>query len=358
MRRERFLTVAAILVTALVLPRWRGEAAQADEDVALGASLAPRLDSEVLLSRRGELELRRAGGARRPVLEGLVGDAIRRQVAGWALVAARSCWANSLDCREILALRGGRGAGPGEVKEAPADRGVELVRQEAFVQGMSRTERANLYEVVIRSGAAKRGEWYFDAGDVGRRLVLGGDTSFLRQLEDRQRRDPDPALDGILSVMRALAGGQAERDLVNLIRDSVLEEVEEPPTPSETKHRSVREHTVTAILAMEVIRRHGLTSTLPELRRVTLSYRGVGTKRLQAANQESLEESSSHARSAVAAAVYRDAGRRLVELVGDLGDRRFEREQLGFTLWDQVNSAESALLKRNVLQPPQLVATE
>lgn len=344
----------------------------------------------VVLNARLDLEMRRAGGPRRHIVEQLLLDG-RTDDAFWSMKVTRACLAWVVDCARFLPL----------VEQMPehlsgdARKSVEydagLLRREAYVQAMSANQRRDVYLRALEG---------FPIGDP-QVSWLDADTAALRALEEGHD-DLIPAIRRVLNgrlkanrepiemhlrVREASISRRAGDTLLRLVQEGVGWDVErllaQPPmwnmdrllAESKRPKAGARHDEVplgVARLALDELRRVNPPGAREGLKEALTLYKPAEEKRIRDREEGLAREKRIEARGGQAVtlkvppekALDGRLSRDIVEAIGDLGDRDYERavfkDLLGgrLTLWDRVNKVEGELVKQGKMKVSEMVSGE
>lgn len=301
------------------------------------------------------LELRRGGGPREAALDGALARVRGANSLTWMAVLPTLCERGFVDCRRHAAA-----AQELEPLVTPEDRqyyeaALKAIRHEAWIRGLARPEivaylrqclaapdhlasdgscspqvaatRAVRLGLLELSGDIEAG---LKAGRIAKTPTLASAMNVADAL-----RSPEPA-----SALRALACDAARVELKSALVSGALLREARPETER-----------LTVEAAVEALRRLEARGEIGRLKDVVERYRELSEK-TESANVAS--GSGLKRRSALFG-----YGRTLAELVGDLGDREYERDALGVpTLWDRVREVESVLVRSRQVAPEETVTIQ
>jgi hypothetical protein len=296
----------------------------------------------VVLERRLELEFRRAGGPRRDAVADLLKAGERVATLDWGRFVIRACQERLVDCSGYVeaAVERSRTASP-ELHRWAESR-VKGIRQEAAIQALPSKTRQELYAKALRQGDARAGDVRVVAGDAVWRatregmapLVTSSDAAAALRLAETQ-----PVLRAEIELARALSTQDPGHALLELVA-------------RDTEHDATRVgdmkqgEPAAARMALAELRRLNPAGAADELKRILTE--ATRNKAAHAAAENSLRGAGSSGNLVLD----------IAEVVGDLGDREFERRMLGGrTLWDQVNDVEEALAKSGKIPRSAMVAS-
>lgn len=351
------MRTAPILAVAFVLSGFEASASDRMPCVpAESCALPADLSSPAVFQARVELELRRAGGSRPDVLKELL--AAGKGFIPWGNYVVAACQQGLIDCNNYLHEAEARE--PKGPAESLLSAQLAEIRRTAALQRLRRAERTQVYkQALIRRATTLEGMTLYQ-GDVAERLVAERMTELLpvlRQsasaLQERQRSTVAP----YLLILEALASPRPTQSLVLLVRQGVDEAVRRRARRSTgvTEPNLTTSAEVAASLALRELRRMNAADTLGSLKAIiedSLPGGSLTPERGGANGAPRLLDGNQPMASSVG-----ELGVGIAEVVGDLGDRDFERQSLGHrTRWDQVSAAERTLVEQGKLRREEMVS--
>jgi hypothetical protein len=319
----------------------------------------------IIMHRRFDLEMRRAGGPRQEVIEALLQEAFKRIDPAWGSWLLETCRNRVVDCGAYL-VRAAEWSGkvPPHASEKAAYE-HQLIRQEAALQAMTGHERKDLFRRILMKGADHEGPIHVDDGDAVMRAYQEGFLDLKPEIATANARHKGHDW-GFLDTYRALALAKASNDPVNallqIVRRGAELESSRKLLPEDAAQRPAladeRRAQVTAVIALTELRRINAPGIIAGLQEALKLYAPVKAY-VADRDQQQAAGSQEKARERVSPRSYLGTlGWSIAELIGDLGDRDFERTALGGRcLWDQVNEVEIVLVKRQLLKVGQMVTT-
>lgn len=306
----------------------------------------------VILNARYELELRHAGGPRPDRVDKLLRLRSNLEDPGWGADVIKACKDRLIDCREYVNLAATIVGRDTEDSQTTAARKhtYDQIRREAGLQSMTTQQRRTLYSKAFLQRVANDGDVELDAWNAAERALDEAMYDLIGSIRKAESDWPmhgwDIIEDRHIKIAEALASSDSKRALLNLVRAGIPTRHGEPPE-------------VTARVALSQLRRLNAPGTVEDLKALLELY--VPAKEKQAWDAQ--EKAQRLGRALVAsempsASAYLGfLGRNIVETIGDLGDREFEKKTLdGRTLWDQVNEVEIRLQKQGKLTASEMVS--
>lgn len=305
----------------------------------------------LVLDRRFELEMRRAGGPRPEAMEELLklGADINDQQWGKRVIDA--CVDRIVDCNEFVGVARVRAQREQRYQES-AHGQARRIGEEAALQRMSVKQRRVLYLEALRKGWAESNGIRLDGANAPFRILGERMYDLIGEIEKAWSEGLLAGSDRLgreIEIAKALSSADARERLIALVREGVLQPIDSPKE-------------LLAKMALNELRRLNVESTAEELRKMLELYEPAREKQERQA-RERIEKVRAEGRYLLPGELPdKDAylgvlGRKIIEAIGDLGDREFERKALGGrTLWDQVNEVERELVRRGKISEKQMVS--
>ena len=371
MRTGMLLAMLAMLLPASA-PAWSGPSPAHSEREPLPVDAT----SGVTLSARLGLEMRRAGGPRREVLESiLVAD--RTEDSAWSGRVATLCHEGVIDCGRFLPMLETLPDRVLPAQRKSAVSSAECVKEETCLQVLPMKQRQALYRQAIVTGhpITDLGPWLFDSECALRALHEGMDElipEIERGLGGRLHSNRE-AIEPALRMRKALISSDPTGALLKIIRHGAEVEVERTlRSVDEWEGYYHRAPGAEELFAMDAVREMGRLNPPGAAERLEVLY--ALYKPAEAKLERERNELLAQEKAGTLPRVYprreipRAKGlagrlaRSIVETIGDLGDREFERavfkDRLDDlpTLWDRVDRVEKELVKQGRLKASEMVS--
>lgn len=314
--------------------------AQSGRTVSCPAAALDQGGPHQILACRYELEMRRAGGPRKEVLESILTTGTETGDLVWEKEILDACMGGLIDCREFVPLVSA--VADHEKAHREAARGaVERIRQEAVLQAMSDSRRRAFYLKALVNGFAEDEGIRLDYRNAALRILDERMQDLMPRLQSELAIWPNPPsdlLENRVRIMNTLNSRDPQAGLLELVRAGILQSTDSPAE-------------LLAKRALRELRRLNIGGTAERLKEILQLYEGE-RERQENERRELLEKVQKERRPLLpheglrleANAYLGVLGRGIVETIGDLGDREFERRTLnGETLWDRVHQAELEL---------------
>ncbi len=253
---------------------------------------------------------------------------------------------------------------------------AECVKEEAYLQSLPTKQRQALYHQAIVTGRpiTDLGPW-LDAGECALRALREGMDELIpdieRALDGRLQSDRE-AIEPALRMRKALIAPDPAGALLKLIRHGVEVDVEHTLLPADKRPSDSRPFEAEVVFAMGAVnelRRLNPPGAAERLAAVYALYKPAEEK-LDRERDEMLAKEKAgtlprvYPRREVSPAkgLTGRLARFIVEAIGDLGDRDFERtvfkERLDGlpTLWDRVNQVERELVKQGRMEASEMAS--
>lgn len=315
--------------------------------------LDPIANAEIVLEKRYELELRRPGGPRPAAIENILKLRFENADRGWSRYALQACETGLSDCNEYLDTAAAKvRATHGRDREV-AEYDLGLFKKEAALAAMTVKQRRGFFLKALEKGRAEENGIELDAWNAAHRALQERMYDLIGSIQKAEAAFPGLQWEIIeqrdMLIARAWMSASPKEELVKLVRDGVPAAVDSPPE-------------ITARLSLAELRRLDAPGTSEDLKRVLELYRPAKEKQDRAL-QEKAAKAQSEQRYVLKeeipspTAYLSFLGWEIAEAIGDLGDRDFERKILGGrTLWDQVNEAETQLMRAGKLRQSEMVS--
>jgi hypothetical protein len=335
-------------------------------------------DAIMVRTAQLELEFRRAGGPRATIVETLLADLHKSGSEEWYTYARRACSAGLIRCADLV--------GPAEMlaqrQSPPADKYaeacIESLQIEAAWEALPLSQRRDYYLQAIRTRRVGQGSMVppdrVSLVDAVKRSLSDGLYADIRAEVERDKEglgfDAWAALQGPVAAALASGGDEPVRALLELVRRGAEEEcaVVTLMVQTGTGRAPLDDEAVSAArYAVPALRKLAGTGTLEGLKEIAALYSkavaiGEEQRRQGLEAQEHRKDASPLIQDETVDPLTLMATTlwpSIAELIGDLGDREFERAALGGRcLWDQVHEVEVELVKRGKLKPEAMVSVE
>lgn len=329
--------------------------------------LAPDIASRALSQQRFLLEARHVGGARREVVEELLATDYATGDPAWAARVLEFCKDGTISCVEYAPLVAER------IQTSAPDDGVRLSRvQAAFrcesaLQNKTRDQRRDIYLAALNGDPQLEiSDCGFNWANVCRRAASEGMPEVVSQAEKTRVRRGDTTGGSLLTIYKALVSEKPDRELIRILRQSVLYEVsisQKSQKELSAAYAATQEVIGTGHLAVVQLRRRNAPALIDELRAILRLYDGIRdqyaaeSKRAVDSAQRDGSRAVDRALAVRPTSYLMQLGWEVAEAIGDLGDREFERATLGGrTLWDQVHEAEEELARQGKIRRSEMVS--
>lgn len=328
--------------------------------------LLPSLDDPRTVSARLELETRRARGPRSDRLASILRSEARSSKRLRASFVVESCVDGALRCSDFSDLAAeciSEDAGPRRQKDILD---LHRIRQEADLEAMDADKRIELFRSVLRGRSATVGDLVLDWEAVAFRVVRARIDTLLPDVRATMTQPshaaPPQLLQDMLRVREASLGSDGAETLLQLLQPIVECQVRgllgaaKPGDSCGTPNL--------ANLLVAELRRLGNPEVVPRLKELLQLYSRDDERQreLFESRRASLGNKTPYFLPESSMPTYRTAlARQLVLLIGDLGDRGFEREVLAArfqgeaALWDVVRDVERVLHARRELSHAEAV---
>lgn len=305
-----------------------------------------------VLACQYELEMRHAGGPRKEVLEGLLQRAAELQDPDWGRRVVEACVAHYADCNEFTATAAAmaeREKTNPEVARSLAKR----IHDESALQAMTPERRRGFYLAALTQGFAKEDDIGLDYRNAAVRIVGERMLDLLPRVRSESAKwlnPPSELLKRKIELVQTMAAPNVEDRLVDMVRDGISH-----PGDGVTQLLAIE-----ALQELRVLNRDGTDRRLKQLLDLyEPAAQEAETRRKQVILKRDQERVSllSQERAELERGSHLGLLRKkVIEAIGDLGDREFERTAIGgTTLWDSVHESETALAKRGQLSPKDMV---
>jgi hypothetical protein len=333
--------------------------------------------SGVTVSARLGLEMRRAGGPRREVLESiLVAD--RRDDSAWSGRVATLCHEGVIDCGRFLPFVESMPDRVPPTQRESAIGQAQCLKEEAYLQALPMKQRQALYRQAIVTGHSitDLGPW-LDSDNCALRALHDGMDELIPDIERGLRgslRSNRESIEPALRMRKALTASDPEEALLRLVRHGVEVEVEHTLMPADKRpsdYRPFEAEVLFAMGAVDELRRLNPPGAAERLAALYALYKPAEEKLERERDELLAKEKAGTLPRVYPARVISPAkgltgrlARSIVETIGDLGDRDFERtvfrERLDGlpTLWDRVNQVEKELVKQGKIKASEAVSGE
>jgi hypothetical protein len=337
---------------------------------------------DVVVRARLDLEYRREGGPRRDKIEQILLDSKTSDASCggryWSYAATTACVNWVVDCATFVPhLDPLPQNSTGDAKKKAEYESV-LVRREAYLQGLSASARHDVYRALIEGQRVDDAtlDW-LDCDSAALRALRESFDDLIpvirRNLNGRLKANRG-VVGWDLRIREAVISPDPTSALLALIREGVTADVKRGlKTAKELKNDYPLDDSpfILARRALRALRRVDPPNAAQSLKELLPLYRPVEEKWER-------DQREARARGDIGnpfgppklelppgqIPLVGQLSRDLVEAIGDLGDRDFERtifrERLGlpFTLWDRVNQVERELVKRGELKADTMVTGE
>jgi hypothetical protein len=307
--------------------------------------------SHEVLRCRYDLEMRRAGGPRSETLERILLETAVSGDLGWALRAIDDCRDRLADCHAFsadaakLAERGGN-----EAKWAKHVAAV--MADETAVADMRPKDRNEFYLRALRERTAEEGGVRIYGGDVMRRVLRQRILPLFAAVESACAEgslETRNICAHVIPTLKAVGSSNPATRLLELVRQAVGKPTDQPSQ-------------LAAYASLDQLRRLNLEGTAERLKEVVKLYEPL--KEAYERKRLEMREEAGRKRPLLPRGWERGErdylgvlGAQIIEVIGDLGDREFERAALGRrTLWDAVRDVELRLVNQGKLLPSEMVS--
>lgn len=321
----------------------------------LDGPLVANLESNAGAISRAEilLELRRGGGPRSSTLEAPLRRLWEADRMGWLAILPWLCERGHVDCREHVDA-----ALQLESQLAPEDRqyyqaALKFLRYEAWFRGLSSAERIDYLRKCVVTPERIDDDGSCSPQQAATRGLRLGLVELDADIDAGLRSGlirKTPTLAAAMIVAVASQTAERESNLFALVSDAARAELKSALEANKLTHEA-RPETERLVVqgAVDGLRRLNARGQIGSLRQIVERYRSVTRQSALHSGPASL--AAPGGRSVRTGQVF-GYGEQVAELVGDLGDRDFERETLGApTLWDRVQEVESKLVLTRQLDP-------
>lgn len=333
------------------------------------------LKNDLVLRLRLELEYRRAGGPRHDIVERIVMDG-RTGDSRWSYRATIACVDGRTACAPLVpVLRSILDRHLTEIDRKYIEHGVALVAHHAYLEGLPASVRKEAYRRLLAGEHVDDPELkWLDPDNTALIALREGVDDLIplirHGLEDRLQANRS-SIGTEMRVREAVISGAPGSALLALVREGVKFDVELGLRPSDMGKKgplSPIDETPLHLArrAMEALRAIDRPGAVKPLKELLELYRPVEERREREEKSNSLMGQWLRAAPGLELppGQRRLVGRlsgELVETIGDLGDRNFERttfkNRLGLPiLWDRVNKVETELVKQGKLSADQMVS--
>lgn len=339
--------------------------------------LPAELKRGVVVQARLDLEYRRASGPRRDIVEQILLSSKSAEPL-WGYLATTACLEWVTDCTDFVALMESR---PQELTADAAKKAEyesTLVRREAYLQGLSAPARHEVFRKLIEGARVEDPQLsWVDCDLAALRALREGFDDLIpvirRNLNGRLHANREP-IEMDLRVREGVISTDPKSALLALIREGVRADVKRGLKTEEQLRKESPSHDSWFILArkaLAALRRVNPPDVVQDLKELLGLYRPVEEKWQRDREEEKArgalirfyappEPQLPPGQTPLVGRLSRD----LVETIGDLGDRDFERtvfkNRLGlpFTLWDRVHQVEESLIKQGTMKASGMVTGE
>jgi hypothetical protein len=369
-----FFTVLALLLSASVPATEKPTRAYSERE-----PLPVDATSRITLSAQLGLEMRRAGGPRPATVEVLLRDLGKVEVpSAWCTQVVETCFAGGVEWAVFLpsvdALAGKVGPQSRDYVVGKAG----LMRREAYLQGLPLEQRQALYKEAILSGRSITGlgPWLSPA-ECALRALQDGMNGLIpdieRELAGRLRSNRQ-SIERALRLRKALIAPDPEGPLLQLIRRGVERDVEHTLLAVDKRTADSRPFEAEIGLArqaLEELRRLNPPGAAERLEAMYALYKPA-QERVERERAELLAKQKEGKFPPMfppqeisrAKGVGGQLAVSIVQVIGDLGDRDFERQVFRERLdglpilWDRVNQVEKELVSQGKMNASEMVTSE
>jgi hypothetical protein len=333
-------------------------------------------DSPAVFVARFELEMRRAGGPRRDVTMNLLRLGARVQAPEWAFLAVRACEQGVADCRELaeeaLAVLSRAGAAQKQYLTSA----VSHLEAEAAIAAVARSERQAVYRAVLlghgpgRIAEVSVSTW----SEAAVRALREHFDDLLPEIERTigdHPADERGYIGELLAVRKAATSAEPAQALLALVRRGIDDDLQRllasvpGGSATSTDEFSLR----CAHLALVELRESNMAGTITQLRQLLALYASAEVQAFRERNEleGKLKDQGRSIAPGDLPSPHRARGYLAVDLletIGDLGDRGFERSEFRKRLegtpplWDRVNAVESELVRQGKMKASEMVTSE
>jgi hypothetical protein len=315
------------------------------------------------------VEMRRAGGPRPWMLEEIFRDPSWQGSEIWSYELYNTCRRRLVDCNMFL----------GSV----SDRAKDAVRRQARLQALGTSERRELYRDALKRRTHSQDPSELQAADAAEYALTEGMDDLLpdikRWLNSRSSRDTIPYLTGPVAVHDALHSPDPTAGMLNILERAVRDEVDDlvHNDPGHKRPEGVADEIIGARVAFDGLRKLNPPDVLPTLKALYKSYARVDESYERRAKELDAKQQAGERINLSLRARLRDHCRfggalrlDLAQLIGDLGDRPFERriayeewKTCGGGLheaawpipWDRLEVIERNLVKKGTMTESEMV---
>jgi hypothetical protein len=318
-----------------------------------------------IAQREYSLELRRAGGPRRDVLEHLLRRLYENDDPSWPSLVQTNCRAGVIDCNNYLAMVG-EYVEKQDAKNPNATHSYPTIVREAYLQVLGEAGRHELYRKIMSTPGYQPKGVEMNSAEAAERALGEGMYDLVPLIESTKARwygGSRDELDLRLQIANALMAADPAESLLELVRDGVKSDVACQLGATEYRWAMPCERPACAAAAYAIreLRRLNPPGTPQELKAILADY-GVVRERNQRAWRERIEASKKKGTPEMLdwkpspTAHLGFLGPQIARLIGDLGDRETESIELHEkTLWERVHEAETEMVKRHLVSRAETV---
>ncbi len=332
--------------------------------LALTGPLPADVSSPVFQVARLTLEMRRAGGPRESVMVGILGDEHWQNSSQWSYQLLRACEKRLVDCNQFLKVLDGLPDRVSARESAAVAHDVKSIRREAYLQSLPLEKRRELYEAALRRAGTlvRRGATvdpvtdFLSDVDAADRVITEGIVELQPLVAELAASPTCPGreiTEARLLVLRAGLSEDPAKATLAIIRAGVEADIKAMLSEPDATSMPMpdRSSLSAATLSLQAIRKLAPRDGSVSLRQIFYLYGKV-----KAADRQARESNPGGGPRAYSPSreVPAEKGIRghlvmpVLEAIGDLGDREYERRMLGEywnaqPLWDRVQKAEVTL---------------
>jgi hypothetical protein len=355
----------ASLVAATVSISADAALADAPQDI----QTAPRLTMagrETTVRERLTLELRRAGGPRQDVVDVILNDASELAPEAWLWYVLRSCYAGGAHCRDHVSVARERSGEASQESRQAAETYLAGVEEMACLESLSVSQRVDYFRLSLQLGGRSPGVGGCPPLDAQKAAIKALELGLVQLVPDIEESmaswpfPPSEMLEARLHVAKILASQDPLGGLLELVKSAAQTEVDWLVTIADGSAQAVRtiQAPTAAWVALQELRQQNPSGAAGKLKEIFRLY-DRSRAAYQVARERMMREGALPRDLPGNVAHLGEHGVMVAELIGDLGDREFERAALGGRcLWDQVREVELELVKQGKLKRKAMVSVE